>query len=82
MKVVGNVLLAGSFFFKNYYIDYIKLDYISVILLYNYYLNFIQNYQREGTQWLVDVMTRFKKGNADYAEIDMLIVFFFISFFI
>lgn len=27
---------------------------------------------REGTAWLVDVMERLTKGNADYAEIDML----------
>lgn len=27
---------------------------------------------REGTGWLVDLMTRMKYGNADYAEIDML----------
>ncbi|CAG9310025.1 unnamed protein product [Blepharisma stoltei] len=27
---------------------------------------------REGTTWLVDILTRIKYGNADYAEIDML----------
>eukprot|EP01017_Pseudomicrothorax_dubius_P006337 TRINITY_DN1178_c0_g1_i1.p1 TRINITY_DN1178_c0_g1~~TRINITY_DN1178_c0_g1_i1.p1 ORF type:complete len:467 (+),score=118.26 TRINITY_DN1178_c0_g1_i1:20-1420(+) len=27
---------------------------------------------REGTGWLVDILTRMKLGNADYAEIDML----------
>ncbi len=27
---------------------------------------------REGTSWLADIMERFKIGNADYAEIDMI----------
>lgn len=27
---------------------------------------------REGTGWLVDLLTRIQKGNADFAEIDML----------
>lgn len=27
---------------------------------------------REGTPWLVDIMERFKSGNADYAQIDMI----------
>ena len=27
---------------------------------------------REGTGWMVDLMTRMKYGNADWAEIDML----------
>lgn len=32
---------------------------------------------REGTTWLMDIMNRLKVGNADYAEIDMIEVFFF-----
>lgn len=27
---------------------------------------------REGTGWMVDILERIKKGNADFAEIDML----------
>ena len=27
---------------------------------------------REGTGWLVDLLTRMREGNADFAEIDML----------
>ena len=27
---------------------------------------------REGTGWLVDILTRFKVGDGDYAEIDMI----------
>jgi len=39
-------------------------------------LNFLNNY-REGTGWMVDLMTRMKYGNADWAEIDMLQVSYF-----
>jgi NADH:ubiquinone oxidoreductase subunit F (NADH-binding) len=28
---------------------------------------------REGTNWLLDIMKRFETGNAEYAEIDMLV---------
>lgn len=28
--------------------------------------------KREGTTWLVDIMSRLQKGNADFAEIDMI----------
>lgn len=27
---------------------------------------------REGTGWLVDILARFKEGDGDYAEIDMI----------
>jgi len=36
------------------------------------YLIMYKLLNREGTGWMVDLMTRMKYGNADWAEIDML----------
>jgi len=41
------------------------------ILIY-YFSIFLYPLDREGTSWIVDMMERFKSGNADYSEIDML----------
>ena len=34
---------------------------------------------REGTTWLLDIMNRLKVGNADFAEIDMIEVFYYFN---